>query len=314
MIEQLTQALIEQELGKKNDKGQIIIPGRQARNHQHDTIRSVRTAVDTFMAWASANNQDLTSNGVNAFIGSQLNERGQTASIQQYATRLKTLFSVLQIKDYEMIAVPFAEMPEHNPQFLYEEDIDKLVDEAPKTGHAHGSQVWSPLIQIAYDLGLRWGEAANLLLENYFPDQQVYYVKREKRKHGPWQTVGLSSKSVDLLGDYLKIRPQAKYKQLFLTDSKGAQHVPLSNNQQTLFPGICTDLGIKDRATNSPEVSFHVLRHSCIIWRLVHDESITSVAFHVHHTNTDRTFKYANGKAFILAKQHLERLKAKAKP
>ena len=275
-----------------------------------DTGRSYQNTIYSYFIYLTQTKQEIGHISVNEYLKKRAVEQADT-SVRQGAFALVAFFEYLEIlkilepNSAKLIDIPpFNTERPFNPPFLLKEDIAKLIrssaDTATVTNEGPNNLIWPNMIALGYDAALRWGEAEMVELEKFDFANNRLNLKRLKNKSRPWHWISLKQETMDLVKQYSsKIRPKSDSDKLFLIDieikTRKEHHIrPLSGNEERLFGNICKDLGIENKANPKDRCTWHILRHSAIIHRIIDGEPIPLIAKHVGHQNINTTYGYFN--------------------
>lgn len=138
----------------------------------------------------------------------------------------------------------------------------------------------SAVIEVLLQTGMRIGELANLLAEDIDISKKKAFIRAYESRES--RTIPLTDAAIKAIEDYLKVRPQAANKTLFLTKTG---HPFLVRNIRTAIDRYFKLGGIDNAKVND-------LRHTFIIHQLKSGTPLTYVSKLVGHKRLSTTEKY----------------------
>ncbi len=199
-------------------------------------------------------------------------------SISRKVNSIKSFFRVMVKQGFaeknpaEEVSHP--KVDQKPPRYLAKVEYRALRDAC------RGDARIAAIVELLLQTGMRISELANLTLEDVDLEREVLYIKAQKTREG--RRVPLNKAAKDALMDYLKIRPKAKEKTVFLTKTCNPF---LVRNIRSSINRYFRLAGIKDATVND-------LRNTFIVEQLKAGTPLVYVSQLVGHKRITTTEKY----------------------
>ncbi len=211
-----------------------------------------------------------------------------TRTISHYITVINSFYTFLVndgiIKENPCTNIKSPKLPKTLPNFLTEEEVDKLLDINLKTPYDYRNKA---MLEILYATGLRISELCNLKITDVDMNNEIIRVYGKGKKE---RIIPVSDYALSFLDRYIKL-----YRNEILKD-KISDYLFISNVQdkisrQGFFKIIkkeCSRAGIEKN------VSPHVLRHSFATHLLKHGADLRVIQELLGHEDISTTQIYAH--------------------
>ncbi len=211
-----------------------------------------------------------------------------TRTISHYITVINSFYTFLVndgiIKENPCTNIKSPKLPKTLPNFLTEEEVDKLLDINLKTPYDYRNKA---MLEILYATGLRISELCNLKITDVDMNNEIIRVYGKGKKE---RIIPVSDYALSFLDNYIK-----NYRNEILKD-KISDYLFISNVQdkisrQGFFKIIkkeCSRAGIEKN------VSPHVLRHSFATHLLSNGADIRVIQELLGHSNIVTTEIYTH--------------------
>ncbi len=201
-------------------------------------------------------------------------------TIARKVNSIKSFFRYLEgegvIKESPAEEVTHPKVEEKSPRFLTKLEYRALRDAC------RGDVRMGAIIELLLQTGIRISELANLKMDDLDLERDVVYIRAQKTRDA--RRVPLNNPGKEALMDYLKIRPKAKEKSLFLTKTCNPF---LVRNIRTAIDRYFRLAGINDAKVND-------LRSTFIVEQLRAGTPLVYVSQLVGHKRITTTEKYLN--------------------
>ena len=199
-------------------------------------------------------------------------------SISRKINSVKSLFRFLSKQGFveknpaEEISHPKVES--NPPRYLSKVEYRALRDAC------RGDARIAAIVELLLQTGMRISELANIQMADVYLERNVLYVQPQKSREG--RRIPLNKAAKESLMDYLKVRPKAKEKTLFLTKTCNPF---LVRNIRSSINRYFRLAGIKDATVND-------LRNTFIVEQLKAGTPLVYVSQLVGHKRITTTEKY----------------------
>ena len=223
---------------------------------------------------------EVTADDIDEFKSSLKQKRYTSKSISRKINSIKSFFRYLMreevVDDNPAESISHPKIEQTPPRVLGKVEYRALRDAAK------GDERLFAIVELLLQTGMRISELANLQVDDIDMERGVITIQaqnsRDERK------VPLNKAAKKALMDYLKIRPRAREKTVFLTKTSRPF---LVRNIRTAIDRYFRLAGIKDAKVND-------LRHTFIVEQLKAGTPLVYVSQLVGHKRITTTEKYLN--------------------
>lgn len=220
----------------------------------------------------------VTAEEIDDFKDTLKKQRYTSKSISRKINSIKSFFRFLQaegeVSENPALVVVHPKFDQTPPRVLSKLEYRALRDAC------RGDMRMSAIVEILLQTGMRISELASLGVADVDMERDVVYIAPQNSREG--RRVPLNKAAKNALMDYLKIRPRAREKTLFLTKTCRPF---LVRNIRTAIDRYFRLAGIKDAKVND-------LRHTFIVEQLKAGTPMVYISQLVGHKRITTTEKY----------------------
>jgi site-specific recombinase XerD len=261
-----------------------IIGFRQSlkrKNYSRCTIRDYMSTIKQFVIWVDCPIEKVDRRRILSFIDSLLDKRLHPKTINCYLDSIRSFYKYLKEEEDIEIENPvksgyLLRLPKPLPRFLQDEEVQKLFEIIVG---ARDRAIFYLMLRC----GLRVEETAGLMLDDLDLRRGTIIVKSGKGAKG--RMVYMSVDAHSAIKEYLRVRPSARTKALFLVDRGTLKGKPIS------VRGIQKRLELYARKSGL-RVSCHELRHTMATQLLNAGADLTVIQDLLGHSRVATTQRY----------------------
>lgn len=254
----------------------------QSQGKAHATViaysKDIEQLVDFLGQKGTTFAQAVTAEEIDEFKDLLKKQRYTSKSISRKINSIKSFFRFLQaggeVTENPALVVVHPKFDQSPPRVLSKLEYRALRDAC------RGDMRMSAIVEVLLQTGMRISELANLGVADVDMERDVVYIAPQNSREG--RRVPLNKAAKSSLMDYLKIRPRAREKTLFLTKTCRPF---LVRNIRTAIDRYFRLAGIKDAKVND-------LRHTFIVEQLKAGTPMVYISQLVGHKRITTTEKY----------------------
>jgi site-specific recombinase XerD len=251
------------------------------KNYSRCTVRDYMSTLKGFVLWVNVPIEEVDRGKVLSFIDHLLNRRLSPKSINCYLDSLRSFYRYLQEEEKLEIENPVKRgyalrLAKPLPRFLKDEEVEQLFKGIESIRDR-------AIFYLMLRCGLRVEEVVNLHLDDL--DFRRGRVVVKCGKGGKGRVVYMSSDAHSSLVEYLKGRPKARAKALFLVDKGTFRGKPIS------VRGIQKRMEFYSKRSGF-RASCHQLRHTMATQLLNADTDLVVVQDLLGHSRIATTQRY----------------------
>jgi integrase/recombinase XerD len=236
------------------------------------TIENIRTQdVVSYLSYLTYPDDNKKPNQV-------ISRARKLASIRSFFTFLRKS-KVIEVSPTTDIDLP--KLPQTEPDYLTINEYQKLLAKINEIASPFFKLRDLSIISLFISTGIRVSELVNLRLRDLDLEERTIKVRRKGNKN---QTIPLNKDISDLIGKYLKVRPETKSNQLFISKKRNGVK---SNTVYCLVSKYLKLSGIQ-KGKKGP----HLLRHTCFTTLLSKNVNPVVIQQLAGHVNFNTTKKY----------------------
>jgi site-specific recombinase XerD len=251
------------------------------KNYSRCTVRDYMSTLKAFALWVNVPIEEVDRAKMLSFIDHLLNRRLSPKSINCYLDSLRSFYCYLEEEEKLEIENPVRRgyalrLAKPLPRFLKDGEVDQLFKGIETVRDR-------AIFYLMLRCGLRVEEVVNLHLDDL--DFRRGRIVVKCGKGGKGRVVYMSSDAHSALVEYLKERPKAKAKALFLVDRGALRGKPISvRGIQKRMERYAKKAGLR--------VSCHQLRHTMATPMLNADTDLVVVQDLLGHSRVATTQRY----------------------
>ena len=251
------------------------------KNYSRCTVRDYMSTLKAFALWVNVPIEEVDRARMLSFIDHLLNRRLSPKSINCYLDSLRSFYRYLEEEEKLEIENPVRRgyalrLAKPLPRFLKDGEVDQLFKGIETVRDR-------AIFYLMLRCGLRVEEVVNLHLDDL--DFRRGRIVVKCGKGGKGRVVYMSSDAHSALVEYLKERPKAKAKALFLVDRGALRGKPISvRGIQKRMERYAKKAGLR--------VSCHQLRHTMATQLLNADTDLVVVQDLLGHSRVATTQRY----------------------
>ena len=252
------------------------------RNLSSHTVKNYINSLGHFVVWIKLPIESVSRADVGTYIDHLMDKALKPETINAHLNRIRQFYRYLiEQEQLDIInpvqGVPKVRVPKPLPKHLQDRQAHNFL-EIPKRPRDQA------MFLLMLRCGLRVEEVANLTLDVIEFRRRRIWV--QNGKGGKDRIVYVSNDAMDALIEYLKIRPEAKARKVFLVEKGTYKNQPIS------IRGIQKRMEYYTKKTNI-NISCHHLRHTMATQMLNADADIETIQDLLGHSSVRTTQRYS---------------------
>ncbi len=252
------------------------------RNLSAHTVKNYINSLGHFVVWIKSPIESVSRADVGTYIDHLMDKALQPETINAHLNRIRQFYRYLiEQEQLDIInpvqGVPKVRVPKPLPKHLQDRQAQAFL-EVPKRPRDQA------MFLLMLRCGLRVEEVANLTLDVIEFRRRRLWV--QNGKGGKDRIVYVSDDAMDALIEYLKIRPEAKGRKVFLVEKGTYKNQPIS------VRGIQKRMEYYTKKTNI-NISCHHLRHTMATQMLNADSDLETIQDLLGHSSIRTTQRYS---------------------
>ena len=252
------------------------------RNLSSHTVKNYINSLGHFVVWIKLPIESVSRADIGAYIDHLMDKALKPETINAHLNRIRQFYRYLiEQEQLDIInpvqGVPKVRVPKPLPKHLQDRQAHNFL-EIPKRPRDQA------MFLLMLRCGLRVEEVANLTLDVIEFRRSRIWVQHGKG--GKDRIVYVSNDAMDALIEYLKIRPEAKARKVFLVEKGTYKNQPIS------IRGIQKRMEYYTKKTNI-NISCHHLRHTMATQMLNADADIETIQDLLGHSSVRTTQRYS---------------------
>lgn len=252
------------------------------RNLSAHTVKNYMNSLGHFVVWIKSPIESVSRADVGTYIDYLMDKALKPETINAHLNRIRQFYRYLiEQEQLDIInpvqGVPKVRVPKPLPKHLQDRQAQDFL-EVPKRPRDQA------MFLLMLRCGLRVEEVANLTLDVIEFRRRRIWV--QGGKGGKDRIVYVSNDAMDALIGYLKIRPEAKARKVFLVEKGTYKNQPIS------VRGIQKRMEYYTKKTNI-NISCHHLRHTMATQMLNADADIETIQDLLGHSSIRTTQRYS---------------------
>lgn len=248
------------------------------RNLSAHTVKNYINSLGHFVVWIKSPIESVSRADVGTYIDHLMDKALQPETINAHLNRIRQFYRYLiEQEQLDIInpvqGVPKVRVPKPLPKHLQDRQAQAFL-EVPKRPRDQA------MFLLMLRCGLRVEEVANLTLDVIEFRRRRLWV--QNGKGGKDRIVYVSDDAMDALIEYLKIRPEAKVRKVFLVEKGTYKNQPIS------VRGIQKRMEYYTKKTNI-NISCHHLRHTMATQMLNADSDLETIQDLLGHSSIRTT-------------------------
>lgn len=272
------------------------------RHYSIDTIKAYQTDINEFFEYLKQNYSQISYTEIDSvdienFLGYLDDNNYSERSIARKISALRSFYKFLEnnqiIKSDPFDLVKLKTHPQHLPEFLYDKEINELIESAK--GNKPLEQRNQTLLEILYGTGMRVSEVANLTLKQIDFDMSVILVhgKGNKDRYVPFGSKARSALKRYLSDGRLKLMKNKSHDYVFV-NNRGDKIT--SRGIEKILNNLVAKSGL------NISIHPHMLRHSFATNMLNNGADLRTVQELLGHSSLSTTQIYTH-----MTMHHLQR-------
>jgi site-specific recombinase XerD len=252
------------------------------RNLSTHTVNNYMNSLGHFVVWVKSPIESVSRADVGTYIDHLMDKALKPETINAHLNRIRQFYRYLiEQEQLDIInpvqGVPKVRVPKPLPKHLQDRQARAFL-EVPKRPRDQA------MFLLMLRCGLRVEEVANLTLDVIEFRRRRIWV--QNGKGGKDRIVYVSNDAMDALIEYLKIRPEAKARKVFLVEKGTYKNQPIS------VRGIQKRMEYYTKKTNI-NISCHHLRHTMATQMLNADADLETIQDLLGHSSIRTTQRYS---------------------
>lgn len=252
------------------------------RNLSAHTVKNYINSLGHFVVWIKSPIESVSRADVGTYIDHLMDKALKPETINAHLNRIRQFYRYLiEQEQLDIInpvqGVPKVRVPKPLPKHLQDRQAQAFL-EVPKRPRDQA------MFLLMLRCGLRVEEVANLTLDVIEFRRRRLWV--QNGKGGKDRIVYVSDDAMDALIEYLKIRPEAKGRKVFLVEKGTYKNQPIS------VRGIQKRMEYYTKKTNI-NISCHHLRHTMATQMLNADSDLETIQDLLGHSSIRTTQRYS---------------------
>ena len=252
------------------------------RNLSAHTVKNYMNSLGHFVVWIKSPIESVSRADVGTYIDHLMDKALKPETINAHLNRIRQFYRYLiEQEQLDIInpvqGVPKVRVPKPLPKHLQDRQAQAFL-EVPKRPRDQA------MFLLMLRCGLRVEEVANLTLDVIEFRRRRLWV--QNGKGGKDRIVYVSDDAMDALIEYLKIRPEAKVRKVFLVEKGTYKNQPIS------VRGIQKRIEYYTKKTNI-NISCHHLRHTMATQMLNADSDLETIQDLLGHSSIRTTQRYS---------------------
>lgn len=252
------------------------------RNLSAHTVKNYINSLGHFVVWIKSPIESVSRADVGTYIDHLMDKALKPETINAHLNRIRQFYHYLiEQEQLDIInpvqGVPKVRVPKPLPKHLQDRQAQAFL-EVPKRPRDQA------MFLLMLRCGLRVEEVANLTLDVIEFRRRRLWV--QNGKGGKDRIVYVSDDAMDALIEYLKIRPEAKGRKVFLVEKGTYKNQPIS------VRGIQKRMEYYTKKTNI-NISCHHLRHTMATQMLNADSDLETIQDLLGHSSIRTTQRYS---------------------
>lgn len=252
------------------------------RNLSAHTVKNYINSLGHFVVWIKSPIESVSRADIGTYIDHLMDKALKPETINAHLNRIRQFYHYLiEQEQLDIInpvqGVPKVRVPKPLPKHLQDRQAQAFL-EVPKRPRDQA------MFLLMLRCGLRVEEVANLTLDVIEFRRRRLWV--QNGKGGKDRIVYVSDDAMDALIEYLKIRPEAKVRKVFLVEKGTYKNQPIS------VRGIQKRMEYYTKKTNI-NISCHHLRHTMATQMLNADSDLETIQDLLGHSSIRTTQRYS---------------------
>jgi site-specific recombinase XerD len=252
------------------------------RNLSAHTVKNYVNSLGHFVLWIKSPIESVSREDVGTYIDHLMDKALKPETINSHLNRIRQFYRYLiEQEQWDIInpvqGAPKVRVPKPLPKHLQDRQAHDFL-EVPKRPRDQA------MFLLMLRCGLRVEEVANLTLDVIEFRRRRLWV--QNGKGGKDRIVYVSNDAMDALIEYLKIRPEAKARRVFLVEKGTYKNQPIS------IRGIQKRMEYYTKKTNI-NISCHHLRHTMATQMLNADADLETIQDLLGHSSLRTTQRYS---------------------
>jgi site-specific recombinase XerD len=252
------------------------------RNLSAHTVKNYMNSLRHFVVWTKSPIESVSRADIGTYIDHLMDKALKPETINAHLNRIRQFYRYLMEQEqFDIInpvqGVPKVRVPKPLPKHLQDRQAQAFL-EVPKRPRDQA------MFLLMLRCGLRVEEVANLTLDVIEFRRRRIWV--QDGKGGKDRMVYVSNDAMDAVIEYLKIRPEAKARKVFLVEKGTYKNQPIS------IRGIQKRMEYYTKKTNI-NISCHHLRHTMATQMLNADADLETIQDLLGHSSIRTTQRYS---------------------